>query len=87
MVLVLVKCGKISNAQVARSAVIAVLKKLSQLSGKSCDNYHEKAVLVVKKICDSYHETAVCFGQKPMRSDILFQTTGEVIQHLLYGFG
>ena len=34
MVLVLVKCGKISNAQVARSAVIAVLKKLSQLSGK-----------------------------------------------------
>ena len=64
MVLVLVKCGKISNAQVARSAVIAVLKKLSQLSGKSCDSYHEKAVLAVKKSCGSYHEKAVSVVRK-----------------------
>ena len=34
MVLVLSKCGKISNAQAAELAVIAVLKGLSQLSGK-----------------------------------------------------
>ena len=34
MVLVLAKCGKISNAQVARSAITTVLKRLSQLLGK-----------------------------------------------------
>ena len=34
MGLVLAKCGKISNAQAVRSAVTAVLKRLSQLSGK-----------------------------------------------------
>ena len=57
MVLVLAKCGKISNAQVVRSAIIAVLKRLFQLS--SCDNYHEKAVPAIRKSYDSYHEIAV----------------------------
>ena len=53
LVLVLAKYGKISNAQVAGLVVTAVLKKLSQLSGK---------------ICDSYPKTTVCFGQKQMGS-------------------
>ena len=35
LVLVLAKCGKISNAQAAGSTIIAVLKILSQLSGKA----------------------------------------------------
>ena len=55
MVLVLAKCGKINNAQSVGSAiivvleklVIVVLKKLSQLSGKSCDNYPETAITTV----------------------------------------
>ena len=54
MVLVLAKCGKISNAQAAgstvtafRIAVTAVLKKLSQLSGKSCDSYPKTTVTAV----------------------------------------
>ena len=35
MVLVLAKCEKISNAQAVGSAVIVVLKRLSQLLGKA----------------------------------------------------
>ena len=35
MVLILAKCGKISNAQAAGSAVTTVLKILSQLLGKA----------------------------------------------------
>ena len=35
MVLVLAKCGKISDVQAARSAVTDVLKRLFQLSGKA----------------------------------------------------
>ena len=34
MVLVLAKCGKITNAQADGSAVITILKRLSQLLGK-----------------------------------------------------
>ena len=55
MVLVLAKCEKINNAQATGSAiivvlekmVIVVLKKLSQLSGKSCDSYPEIAITIV----------------------------------------
>ena len=49
LVLVLAKYGKINNAQVAVSAVTAVLKKAIPVVRKSCDSYHEKS-------CDSYHE-------------------------------
>ena len=45
MVLVLTKCGKINNTQVARSTVTAVLRKLSQLSRKSCDSYPVTTVI------------------------------------------
>ena len=76
MVLVLVKCEKISNVQVAGSVVTAVLKKavpavkkavtaimrkLSQLS--------RKAVTTIMKKLSQLSGKAVCFGQKPMRSD------------------
>ena len=59
MVLVLAKCGKISDVQAARSAVTDVLKKVVPAVRKSCDSYHEKAIPVVRKSCDSYHEKAV----------------------------
>ena len=59
MVLVLAKCGKISNVQATGSAVIAVLKKAIPAVRKSCDSYHEKAVPVVRKNCDSYHGKVV----------------------------
>ena len=61
MVLVLAKCGKISDVQAAGSAVTAVLKKVVPVVKKNCNNYHKKAVLAIRK--------AVCFEQKPMRSD------------------
>ena len=64
MVLVLVKCEKISNVQVAGSAVTAVLKKAVPTVKKSCDSYHEKAVPAVKKSCDNYHEKAVPIVRK-----------------------
>ena len=57
--MVLAKCGKISDVQVAGSAVTAVLKKVVLVVRKSCDSYHEKVVPVVRKSCDSYHEKAV----------------------------
>ena len=47
MVLILAKCGKINNAQAARSAVTAVLKKLSQLLGKKSPNCQEKAMTAI----------------------------------------
>ena len=59
MVLVLAKCGKISNIQGAGSAVTAILKKAVLAVRKSCDSYHEKFVPAVRKSCDSYHEIAV----------------------------
>ena len=49
MVLVLAKCGKISNVQAAGSAVTAVLEKAVLVVRKSCDSYHEKAVTAVRK--------------------------------------
>ena len=49
MVLVLPKCGKISNAQAAGSAVTAILKKAVPTVKKSCNNYHEKAVTTIMK--------------------------------------
>ena len=64
MVLVLVKCERISNVQVAGSVVTAVLKKAVLAVKKSCDSYHEKAVPAVKKICDNYHEKAVPIVRK-----------------------
>ena len=79
MVLVLAKCGKISNVQAAESAVIAILKTLFQLS--------RKAVTAIMKKLSQLSRKAVCYGQKPMRSDGCFQTVGEDIQHLLDGFG
>ena len=51
MVLVLAKCGKISDVQTAGSAVTAVLKKAVLAVRKSCDSYHEKAVPAVRKSC------------------------------------
>ena len=59
MVLVLAKCGKISNIQAVGSAVTAILKKAVLTVSKSCDSYHEKSVPAVRKSCDSYHEIAV----------------------------
>ena len=59
MVLVLAKCEKISNVQVARSAVTAALKNAVLAVRKSCDSYHEKVVPTVRKSCDSYHEKVV----------------------------
>ena len=59
MVLVLAKCGKISDVQAVGSAVTAVLKKAVPVVRKSCDSYHEKAVLAIRKSCDNYHETTV----------------------------
>ena len=51
MVLVLAKCGKISNVQAARSVGIAILKKVVTAVRKSYDSYHEKTVPAVKKSC------------------------------------
>jgi len=59
LVLVLAKCGKISNVQAAGLAVTAVLKKAVLAVKKSYDSYHEKAVPAVRKNCDNYHETTV----------------------------
>ena len=66
MILVLSKCGKISNAQVAVSAITAVLKRLSQLSGKTVTAIMKKlsqllgkVVTAIRKSCDIYHETVV----------------------------
>ena len=78
MVLVLAKCGKISDVQVAGSAVTAVLKRLFQLSGKT--------VTTIMKKLSQLSGKAICFGQKPIRSDGCFQTVEEDIQHLLDGF-
>ena len=64
MVLLLAKCGKVSNVQAVGSAVTAVLKKAVPAVRKSCDSYHEKAVTTVRKSCDSYHEKAVLVVRK-----------------------
>ena len=54
--------------QAAGSAVTAVLKKAILVVRKSCDNYHEKAVIAIMKKLSQLSGKAVCFGQKPMRS-------------------
>ena len=59
MVLVLAKCGKISDVQAEGLAVTAILKRAIPTVRKSCDNYHEKAARAIRKSCDSYHEKAV----------------------------
>ena len=85
MVLVLTKCGKISDVQVARSAVTAVLKKVVPTVRKSCDSYHEKAVPAIRKNCDNYHEKVVkkiCL----LWAVGAFKLLGRSFQHLLYGF-
>ena len=93
MVLVLAKCGKISNAQAAGSTVTAVLKRLFQLSGKAViaimkklSQLLGKAVIAIMEKLSQLSGKAICFRQKPMRSDGCFQTAGEDIQHLLDGF-
>ena len=64
LVLVLAKCGKISDVQAIGSAVTVVLKKAVLVVMKNCDSYHEKVVLAVRKSCDSYHEKAVLAVKK-----------------------
>ena len=64
MVLVLAKCGKISDVQAAGLAVTTVLKKAVPAVRKSCDSYHEKAVPAARKSCDNYHEKAVAAIRK-----------------------
>ena len=56
--MVLAKYGKISDVQAAGLAVIAILKRLFQLSGKTMtairknyDSYHEKAIPAIRKSC------------------------------------
>ena len=51
MVLVLTKCGKISDVQAVGLAVTVVLKKAVPTVRKSYDSYHEKAVPTVRKSC------------------------------------
>ena len=89
MVLVLTKCGKISDVQTAGSAVTVVLKKAVPAVKKSCDSYHEKAVPAVRKSCDSYHEKAVPAVRKSylLWAVGAFRLLGRSFQHLLYGFG
>ena len=82
MVLVLTKCGKISDVQAAGSAV---LKKVVPTVRKSCDSYHEKAVPAIRKNCDNYHEKVVkkiCL----LWAVGAFKLLGRSFQHLLYGF-
>ena len=94
MVLVLAKCGKISNVQTAKLAVTAILKTLFQLSRKAVtaimkklSQLSGKAVIAIMKKLSQLSGKAVCFGQKPMKSDGCFQIAGGDIQHLLDGFG
>ena len=75
MVLVLAKCGKISNVQASGSVVTVVLKKAVPAIRKSYDSYHEKANPAVRKSCDSYHEKAVPAVRK---SCLLCAETNEV---------
>ena len=56
MVLVLAKCGKISDVQAAGSAVTAVLKRLFQLL--------RKAVTTIMINLSQLSGKTVCFGQK-----------------------
>ena len=49
--------------QAAGSAVTAVLKKAILVVRKSCDNYHEKAVIAIMKKLSQLSGKAVCFGQ------------------------
>ena len=88
MVLVLTKCGKISDVQAARSAITVVLKKAVPAVRKNCDSYHEKAVPAVRKSCDSYHEKAVPAVRKSclLWAVGAFRLLGRSFQHLLYGF-
>ena len=88
MVLVLTKCGKISDVQVAGSAVTAVLKKVVLVVRKRCDSYHEKAVPAVRKSCDSYHEKAVPAVRKSYLLWAMgaFKLLGRSFQHLLSRF-
>ena len=89
MVLVLPKCGKISDVQAVGSAVTAVLKKVVPAVSKNCDSYHEKVVPVVKKSCDSYHEKAIPTVRKSclLWAVGAFRLLGRLFQHLLYRFG
>ena len=88
MVLVLTKCGKISDVQATGSAVTAVLKKAVPTIRKSCDSYHEKAVPAVRKCCDNYHEKVVPAVRKSclLWAVDAFRLLGRSFQHLLYGY-
>ena len=85
MVLVLTKCGKISDVQVARSTITVVLKKVVPAVRKNCDSYREKAVPAVKKSCDSYHEKVVPAVRKSC--DNYHETTTTAIIRQLFALG
>ena len=69
MVLVLIKCEKINNAQIAGSAVITILKRLFQLSGKAVTAIMKKVVTAIMKKAVPAVRKVVCFRQKPMMLD------------------
>ena len=54
-----------------KKAMTAVMRKLSQLSGK--------AVTAIMKKLSQLSGKVVCFGQKSMRSNACFQIAGKVI--------
>ena len=85
MVLVLAKCGKISNAQAAGSAVTAILKKAVLVVRKNCDSYYEKVVTAVRKSCDNYHEKAVPDVKK--NCDGYNETTVTAVIRQLFALG
>ena len=70
---------KIGNVKAVGLAVTSVLKKLSQLLGKT--------VTVIMRQLSQLSWDSCCFRQKQMRLAGWFQTTGEDIQHLFHGFG
>ena len=64
MVLVLSKCGKISNAQAAELAVIAVLKRLSQLSGKAVTIIMKKLSQLLGKVVTAIMRQLFALGRR-----------------------
>ena len=75
LVLVLAKCEKINNVQIAGSTVTTVLKRLFQLSRKAVTTIMKKlsqlsgkAVIAIMKKLSQLSGKTVCFEHKPMRS-------------------
>ena len=63
MVLVLVKCGKISNAQVDGSAITTVLKGLSQLSKKAVTTIMKKLSQLSGKVVTAIMRQPFALGR------------------------